>query len=204
MDKHIKLANYLLDIKAFHFSFDPLYTWASGIKSPVYTDNRKIISFPLVRNFVIDFFIDKIQENFPQTQYIAGVATGAIPYASIIADRLNLPLVYVRPKAKDHGLKSQVEGFIPQEANVLVIEDLISTAGSSMKAVEALRAEGAKVAGLLAVFTYGLDSAKQNIAKTKITVQTLTDFETVLEQARKRNYLTQQQVDFILQWRKQL
>ncbi len=201
MDKKQQLARYLLDIKAFHFSFDQLFVWSSGIQSPVYTDNRKILSFPRLRSFVIDYFISLIDEFFPATQYIAGVATGALPYASVIADRMGLPMVYVRPKPKQHGLKNQVEGFIPPQAKVVVIEDLISTGGSSLRAIEALRDQNADVLGLLAVFTYGIPESVKNFEENNVRWMTLTDIDQFVNQAMISGLLTKEQADFILNWR---
>ncbi len=204
MDVRQQLARYLLQINAFNFSTERFYTWASGIKSPVYTDNRKLISFPLLRDFIIDSFLEIIQNEFPYIQYIAGVATGAITYGAIIADRLNLPFVYVRPKPKGHGLQNQVEGFIPAGVKVVVIEDLISTGGSSLSAVEALRAQGAQVEALLAVFSYNLAVAEKNLNKATVNLYTLTDVEAVLEQAGQQGILNNEQINQILNWKKTL
>ena len=201
MDKKQQLAKFLLDIKAFHFSFDRPFVWSSGIKSPVYTDNRKILSFPRLRNFVIEYFISLIDDFFPETQYIAGVATGALPYASIIADRTGLPMVYIRPKPKQHGLKNQVEGFVPPQTKVVVIEDLISTGGSSLRAIEALRDQNAEVLGLIAVFTYGIPASVKNFEVNGVRWMTLTDIDQLVNQAMINGLLTKEQADFILNWR---
>ncbi len=204
MDAKQQLARYLLQIKAFNFSTDKLYTWASGIKSPIYTDNRRLVSFPLLRNFIIQAFLNKIETQFPYIQYIAAVATGAITYGAIVADRLNLPFIYVRPKPKSHGMQNQVEGYLLTNAKVIVIEDLISTGGSSLNAVEALRAQGAQVEDLLAVFTYNLPISKENFKKANVNLHTLTDIEAVLEQAKILNILDQNQINQILNWRQTL
>ena len=203
MDVKQQLASYLLQIKAFQFAANgQFFTWASGLKSPVYTDNRRLVSYPLLRDFIVERFIEIIRKQYPFVQYIAAVATGAITYGAIVADRLGLPFVYVRPKPKTHGLQNQVEGFLSSGVSVIVIEDLISTGGSSITAVDALQNSGAEVVGVLAVFSYNLQIAKENFKNKNISLHTLTDIDAVLEEAGRLKVLNSAQIKQILNWEK--
>ncbi|HIE15847.1 MAG TPA: orotate phosphoribosyltransferase, partial [Bacteroidales bacterium] len=157
-----QIAEYLLQIKAIKLNPANPYTWASGIKSPIYCDNRKILSYPEIRTFVRDAFIDVITDKFPEIEIIAGVATGAIAEGVLVAEKMGLPFIYVRSSAKEHGLQNTIEGDFDTSKKVLVIEDLVSTGKSSLEAVKALREAGGTVLGMVAIFSYLLDEAKEN------------------------------------------
>lgn len=191
----------LLDIKAIKLQPENPFTWASGWKSPFYCDNRKTLSYPELRNFVKLEIARVILENFPKVDAIAGVATGAIPQGALVADALCKPFVYVRSKPKDHGLENLIEGELKPGMNVVVIEDLISTGGSSLKAVEAIRNNGCNVAGMVASYTYGFDVAKKAFEDAKVKLITLTNYEAVLEVALKTGYITEDQVSILNEWR---
>lgn len=192
----------LLGIKAIKLQPDDPFTWASGWKSPIYTDNRKTLSFPEVRSFVKLELCHAIQENFPEAEAVAGVATGAIAQGALVADELQLPYVYVRPKPKDHGMGNQVEGEIQAGAKVVVVEDLISTGGSSLKAVEALRKQGCEVVGMVASFTYGFPVAEEAFRQAGVRLVTLSDYSAVLEEAAKTGYIKSEDIEVLNQWRK--
>ena len=182
----------LLDIKAIKLQPENPFTWASGWKSPFYCDNRKTLSYPELR---------VVLENFPKVDAIAGVATGAIPQGALVADALCLPFVYVRSKPKDHGLENLIEGELKPGMNVVVIEDLISTGGSSLKAVEAIRNNGCNVVGMVASYTYGFDVAKKAFEDAKVKLITLTNYEAVLDVALKTGYITENHVGMLNEWR---
>ena len=194
-------ADRLLKVKAIKLQPTNPFTWASGWKSPFYCDNRKTLSYPELRNFVKLEICRVILENFPEVDAIAGVATGAIPQGALVADALNKPFVYVRSKPKDHGLENLIEGELKPGMNVVVIEDLISTGGSSLKAVEAIRNNGCNVAGMVASYTYGFDVAKKAFADAKVKLITLTNYEAVLEVALKTGYITEDQIPMLNEWR---
>ena len=203
MDAIKKLfARKLLDIKAVKLQPEEPFTWASGWKSPIYTDNRKTLSFPDVRSFVKLELCHAIQQHFPQAEAVAGVATGAIAQGALVADELGLPYAYVRPKPKDHGMGNQVEGEIEKGAKVVVVEDLISTGGSSLKAVAALRDYGCEVIGMVASFTYGFPVAEQAFQETGVQLVTLSDYAAVLEQAVETGYIRKENLDVLNEWRK--
>ena len=195
-------AKKLLDIKAIKPQPNDLFTWASGWKSPFYCDNRKTLSFPELRNFVKLQLVHAVMEHFPQATAVAGVATGAIAQGALVADELNMPFVYVRSKAKDHGMGNLIEGELPAGSKVVVIEDLISTGGSSLKAVEALRQAGYEVVGMVASYTYGFPVAAKAFADAGVELQTLTDYEHVVEQALATGYITESDVELLHEWRK--
>ena len=192
----------LLDIKAVRLSPQKPFTWASGWHSPIYCDNRKVNSYPEVRTFVKEQLTNLILEHFPKVEAIAGVATGAISQGALVADRLNLPFAYVRPKPKDHGMGNQIEGELKEGAKVVVVEDLISTGGSSLKAVDALRQAGVEVMGMVASHTYGFDVAAEAFKQAEVTLYTLTDYDHIVEQAVETGYVTQADLDLLRQWRK--
>ncbi len=202
MDSKEILAGYLLKVQAVQLSPNHPFKWASGILSPIYTDNRRLLSFPLIREYITDYFVRIIREKFPHVQYVAGVATSAIAWAGFVAQRLGLPMVYVRPKAKDHGLQNKIEGFIPAGSNALVIEDLVSTGGSSLTAVQTLRENGINVIGLLAIFSYQLEIAQENISQVNIDLVTLTDYVTLVEKALEMEYITAEELTILKKWRK--
>lgn len=203
MDNIKKLfARKLLEIKAVKLQPDEPFTWASGWKSPIYTDNRKTLGFPDVRSFVKLELCHAVQLYFPEAEAVAGVATGAIAQGALVADQLGLPYAYVRPKPKDHGMGNQVEGELRQGAKVVVVEDLISTGGSSLKAVKALREYGVEVVGMVASFTYGFPVAEEAFRKAGVTLITLSDYEAVLETAAETGYIKEEDKAVLAEWRK--
>ena len=195
-------AEKLLKIKAIKLQPNNPFTWASGWKSPIYCDNRKTLSYPELRNFVKLEFCTRILEEFPEVEAIAGVATGAIPQGAMIADELNLPFVYVRSKPKDHGLENLIEGELKPETKVVVVEDLVSTGGSSLKAVDALRHYGCEVIGMVASYTYGFPVSVKAFDDAKVKLVTLTDYESVVQQALKTGYISEADVEVLHEWRK--
>lgn len=197
-----EVAEYLLEIKAVVLSPENPFTWASGIKSPIYCDNRKTLSFPQVRNFLKSSFAQLIQEKFAACDIVAGVATAGIPHGVLVADVLSKPFIYVRDKPKAHGLENRIEGFLEAGKKVVIIEDLISTGGSSLKAVEAVREAGAEVIGLGAIFTYGFDRAENAFAEANCDFFTLSNYKILLETAAAKNYITTAQHAALLSWYK--
>lgn len=192
----------LLKIKAIKLQPANPFTWASGWKSPFYCDNRKTLSYPDLRNYVKLEIVHNILEKFPEVEAIAGVATGAIPQGALVADALNLPFVYVRSKPKDHGLENLIEGELKPGMKVVVIEDLISTGGSSLKAVEAIRNNGCEVIGMVASYTYGFPVAKKAFKDVNVELVTLTDYEHVVEEALQTGYIADTDVELLHEWRK--
>lgn len=197
-----QLAQKLMDIKAVKLQPQAPFTWASGWKSPIYTDNRKTLSFADVRGFVKLELCHAIQEHFPEVEAVAGVATGAIAQGALVADELGLPYVYVRPKPKDHGMGNQVEGELPKGIKVVVVEDLISTGSSSLKAVAALREYGVEVIGMVASFTYGFPVAEEAFREAGVKLVTLSDYNAVLEQAAETGYIKPEEIEVLKEWRK--
>ena len=202
--KEIKnqFAKMLMDIEAIKLQPNDPFTWASGWKSPIYTDNRKTLSFPRVRSFVKLELCHTIQQQFPEAEAVAGVATGAIAQGALVAEELGLPYAYVRPKPKDHGMGNQVEGQLPKGAKVVVVEDLISTGGSSLKAVEALRQYGVEVIGMVASFTYGFPVAEEAFAQAGVKLITLSDYNAVVEEAATTGYIKEEEKAVLAEWRK--
>ena len=176
------------------------FTWASGWKSPIYCDNRIILSFPPVRNYVREQMSKFIEEHYGKPDAIAGVATGAIGIGMLVAEYLGLPFIYVRPEAKGHGRQNQIEGFIERGQNVVVIEDLISTGKSSLNAVKALKEAHVNVKGMIAIFTYGFDIAKTNFENENIQLHTLSNYENLLIEAVETNYITEHQLETLSAW----
>ena len=196
-----QLAAMLLNIKAVKLEPQNPFTWASGWKSPIYTDNRKTLSFPKLRSMVKLELCHAILENFPEAEAVAGVATGAIAQGALVADELELPYAYVRPKPKDHGMGNQIEGDIAKGAKVVVVEDLISTGGSSLKAVQALRDHGCEVVGMVAAFTYGFPVAEKAFAEAGVKLITLTDYNHIVEEAAKTGYIKEDEKAVLAEWR---
>ncbi len=192
----------LLNVKAIKLQPANPFTWASGWKSPFYCDNRKTLSFPDLRTFVKVELTRTILENFPEAEAVAGVATGAIAQGALVADALALPFAYVRSKAKDHGMANLIEGELKPGTKVVVVEDLISTGGSSLKAVEALRAAGYEVVGMVASYTYGFPIAEQAFADAQVKLITLTNYEAVVAEALRTGYIAEDQVPMLHEWRK--
>ena len=195
-------AEKLLKVKAIKLQPDNPFTWASGWKSPFYCDNRKTLSYPALRNFVKLEIARLVQEQFGEVDAIAGVATGAIPQGALVADALNLPFVYVRSTPKDHGLENLIEGELRPGMKVVVIEDLISTGGSSLKAVEAIRRDGCEVIGMVASYTYGFPVAIEAFKNAKVKLRTLTNYEALLEVALKTGYISEEDIPVLNAWRK--
>lgn len=192
----------LLKVEAIKLQPEEPFTWASGWKSPFYCDNRKTLSYPDLRTFVKVQLTRLVLENFPQAEAVAGVATGAIAQGALVADELGLPFAYVRSKPKDHGMENLIEGELKKGAKVVVVEDLISTGGSSLKAVEALRRYGCEVVGMVASYTYGFDVARQAFSDANVQLETLTDYEHVVEKAVETGYIKTTDVLVLNSWRK--
>jgi len=201
-DSAHKIAEFLLQIKAIKLSPENPFTWASGRKSPIYCDNRKTLSYPQIRTYIRQVYVDTIHHSFGKPDVIAGVATGGIAQGALIAQEMGLPFVYVRSEAKKHGLTNMIEGVLEKGQSVIVIEDLISTGGSSLKAVDAIREAGGTVKGMVAIFTYGFDEATENFKKANCVVKTLTDYNILIEEALKKNYISDKDVDSLKAWRK--
>ncbi|WP_294818742.1 orotate phosphoribosyltransferase [uncultured Flavobacterium sp.] len=197
-----KTAELLLQINAIKLNPQTPFTWASGWKSPIYCDNRVTLSFPPIRNYIREEFSKHIEKEFGKPDVIAGVATGAIGIGMLVAEYLGLPFVYVRPEPKKHGRQNQVEGFLQKGQNVVVVEDLISTGNSSLQAVEALKAAGANVKGMVAIFTYGFDVAAENFKNANVTLHTLGNYDTLLDEAVARQYITEKEQETLKEWRK--
>jgi orotate phosphoribosyltransferase len=196
-----KTAEYLLQIKAIKLQPSNPFTWASGWKSPIYCDNRKTLSFPEVRSFIRDSFSTMIKELYPQAELIAGVATGAIAHGALVADKTGLPFIYVRSGAKEHGLGNQIEGYYEKGQKVVVIEDLISTGGSSLSAVRALREAGCEVLGMVAIFTYEFKKASDAFTSENCSLNTLGNYSALIETAVKTGYIGEAEVETLSQWR---
>lgn len=202
IDTAKKTAELLLQINAIKLNPKNPFTWASGWKSPIYCDNRITLSFPPIRNYIREEFSKHIEKEFGKPDVIAGVATGAIGIGMLVAEYMGLPFVYVRPEAKKHGRQNQVEGFLQKGQNVVVVEDLISTGNSSLMAVEALKAAGANVKGMVAIFTYGFDISVENFKNANVTLHTLGNYETLLDLAVTKQYITEEEQETLKEWSK--
>jgi orotate phosphoribosyltransferase len=197
----LKVAEFLLQIKAIELNPETPFTWASGWKSPIYCDNRKSLSYPKIRTYIRQEFVNIIQERYGKPDVIVGVATGGIAIGALVAQDLGLPFAYVRASAKGHGLQNLVEGAVEAGQNAVVIEDLVSTGKSSLHAVEALKQEGLKVKGMVAIFTYGFDLAREQFEKAGVPLSVLTDYETLMKQALKSGHVTDSQMELLRSWR---
>jgi orotate phosphoribosyltransferase len=197
-----KTAELLLQINAIKLNPSKPFLWASGWHSPIYCDNRLTLSFPAIRNYIRDEFSKQIEALYGKPDVIAGVATGAIGIGILVAEELGLPFVYVRPEPKKHGRQNQVEGFLQKGQNVVVVEDLISTGNSSLLAVEALKAAGANVKGMVAIFSYGFDVAADNFKKANVNLNTLSNYENLLNLAVEKKYITEEEQITLQEWRK--
>jgi orotate phosphoribosyltransferase len=195
-----KTAEVLLQVHAIKLSPKEPFTWASGWKSPIYCDNRIILSYPAIRNYVRETMAKHIENQYGKPDAIAGVATGAIGIGMLVAEYLGLPFIYVRPDAKGHGRKNQIEGFIEGGQSVVVVEDLISTGKSSLNAVKALKEAKINVKGMVAIFTYGFDVATENFAEEGVTLNTLSNYENLLEQALDTNYISEKELKTLSEW----
>jgi len=203
-DKKIasKIAENLLEIQAVKLSPNEPFTWASGWKSPIYCDNRVTLSHSGLRKYIKKKLAEAIKNNFKGVEAIVGVATAGIPQGALVADKLDLPFAYIRPEPKDHGRKNQMEGDLKKGSKVVVIEDLISTGGSSLKAIKALRDEGFEVLGLCAIFTYGFDIAAENFMLENCKMITLSNYDTLIQKALESKYIKENDVANLEQWRK--
>jgi orotate phosphoribosyltransferase len=195
------VAKSLMDIKAVLLRPEQPFTWASGWHSPIYCDNRKILSYPEVREFVCKSMAQNLIERYPDVEVLAGVATGAIAHGMLVAHLLGKPFVYVRPKPKDHGTGSQIEGILPEGAKVVVVEDLISTGMSSLAATAALKAAGAEVMGMEAIFTYGFDKATEAFAEAGVKLNTLSNYNALVEVAHQTGYIKESDLEVLKAWR---
>lgn len=194
-------ASLLLQIKAIKLNIKNPFLWASGWKSPIYCDNRIVLSYPKIRNYLAQSMADQIKMLYPETQVVAGVATGAIGMGMLVAEKLQLPFVYIRPEAKKHGRQNQIEGVISENQKVIVIEDLISTGMSSLKAVDAILSTNAKVLGLISIFSYGFDIAENNFKDARINLHSLCDYTTLIKNALQTNYITEEEFQSLAVWR---
>lgn len=201
METGKKIAQTLLQIKAIKLSPANPFTWASGWRSPIYCDNRKTLSYPAARREIYESFASLITAKYPHADVIAGVATGAIACGVLTAEALGKPFIYVRSAPKDHGMANQVEGHFEPGSKVVVVEDLISTGGSSLKAVEALRSAGCDVLGMVAIFTYGFPTASSNFAQAGVELDTLSDYNTLIELATEQGYVQPEEVTTLREWR---
>lgn len=193
-------AEVLLQINAIKLQPNTPFTWASGWKSPIYCDNRIVLSFPLIRDYIREAIAKHIELEYGKVDVIAGVATGAIGIGMLVAEYLGLPFIYVRPEAKSHGRQNQIEGFIEEGQNVVVVEDLISTGKSSLNAVKALKDAHVNVKGMIAIFSYGFEIAKTNFEAAHINLHTLSNYENLLEQALDTNYITTKEQEVLANW----
>jgi orotate phosphoribosyltransferase len=200
-DRAVKVAEFLLQIKAVKLQPKNPFTWASGWKSPIYCDNRVTLSYPNIRTFIRQNYSAAILEHFGKPDVIAGVATGGIAQGALVAEELGLPFIYVRSSPKGHGMGNQIEGHFEEGQKVIVIEDLISTGGSSLKAVEALREANLDVKGLVAIFTYGFDIAATNFSEAKCPFVTLTDYDVLLEKAVDDTYISKDDIASLKEWK---
>lgn len=201
METSKQIALTLLQIKAIKLSPANPFTWASGWRSPIYCDNRKTLSYPEARKEIARAFASIIRQKYPQAEVIAGVATGAIAVGVLTAEELDKPFIYVRSAPKEHGMANQVEGEYRPGAKVVVIEDLISTGGSSLKAVEALRAAGCDVLGMVAIFTYGFPAAEANFQQAGVELETLSNYNTLIELAQEQGYVKPEEIETLREWR---
>lgn len=195
------VAAKLLEIGAIKINYRQPFTWSSGWKSPIYCDNRLSLSYPAIRSFIKDALAQAVREHYPAVECIAGVATAGVPQGALVADALALPYVYVRPKPKDHGMGNLIEGKITRGQKVVLIEDLISTGGSSLRAAQALTDAGFEVLGMAAIFTYGFDTAEKNFSEAGIPLVCLSDFTHLLQEAVAHNYLDEKEIIFVKSWR---
>lgn len=196
-----KTAELLLQINAIKLEPENPFTWASGWKSPIYCDNRIILSYPIIRNYIREEMAKQVEALYGKPDVIAGVATGAIGIGMLVAEQLGLPFVYVRPEAKSHGRQNQIEGYLERDQHVVVIEDLISTGKSSLNAVDALKERGANIKGMVAIFTYGFEVAAENFERQGIELHTLCDYENLIQQASDTQYIREEQLKTLLEWR---
>lgn len=197
-----KVAKHLLEIKAVKLNPSNPFTWASGIKSPIYCDNRKTLSYPEIRTFLTKGFVEIIRNKYPDVQVIAGVATGAIAIGVLVAQELNLPFIYIRSSQKDHGMQNQIEGDYQKGQKVVIVEDLVSTGMSSLAAFSALQQAEMNVLGMLAIYTYNLPKAIKNFEDNKCELYTLTDYDSTVNTAITINYIKEEELETLIEWKK--
>ena len=200
-DKALKIAEFLLQIKAVKLQPKNPFTWASGWKSPIYCDNRITLSFPNIRTFIRQAYAQSILDYFGKPDLIAGIATGGVPQGVLVAQELGVPFIYVRSSPKDHGMGNIIEGYFEKGQRVVVIEDLISTGGSSIKAIQSLREAGLDIKGLVAIFSYGFEISTKNFADAECPVLTLSDYDTLVDSALKTKYITEDDIASLHKWR---
>ncbi len=196
-----KIAKMLLDIDAIKLNVESPFIWASGWNSPIYCDNRLSLSYPATRSFIKDKLVEAIKNSFQNLEAVVGVATAGIPQGALVADALNLPFIYVRSKPKGHGMENMIEGKITPGQKVVVIEDLVSTGGSSLKAVDALRKNNIDVLGMVSIFTYGFSLAEQNFNKSQVKLISLSNYNDLIDEALKLNYVTKEQIENLKKWK---
>lgn len=201
MNNKKAVAEKLLQINAIKLSVNKPFIWASGWKSPIYCDNRKILSFPYIRDFIKSELCNLIFQLYGNAEMLAGVATAGIPWGAMAADQLKLPYIYVRPKPKEHGLGNQIEGFYEEGKKVVIIEDLISTGKSSLLVADVLKNEGLKVDGMVSIFNYGFDTAKKAFESAKVSYHSLTDYDSIIALALEKNYISETDQNALLNWR---
>lgn len=197
---NFRIAKLLLEINAIKLQPNNPFVWSSGIKSPIYCDNRILLSFPSYRNLVAKEIANLISQKYKSVDIIAGVATGAIGIGLLVAEKLKLPFIYVRPESKGHGRKNQIEGCVEKNKKVFVVEDLISTANSSIKAIQALKNEGVKVLGMCSIFTYELTIGKNNLKTEKIDFFSLSNYSTLIKVAKELNYINDKEINILTKW----
>ncbi len=201
MNNKKAVAEKLLQINAIKLSVDKPFTWASGWKSPIYCDNRKILSYPYARDFIKSEICNAVFQIYENAEMLAGVATAGIAWGAMAADQLKLPYIYVRPKAKEHGLGNQIEGYFESGKKMVIIEDLISTGKSSLQVAEVLKKEGLIVEGIVSIFNYGFDVAKSAFSHANVNYHSLTDYDTVITLAIEKNYVSEKDQNTLLNWR---
>jgi len=195
------VAEKLLQVNAVKLNPENPFTWASGWKSPIYCDNRRILSFPFTRDYIKSELCNVVFEKFPEAELLAGVATAGIAWGAMVADQLKLPYVYVRPKPKEHGLGNQIEGFYESGQKVVVIEDLVSTGKSSLQVVDVLKDAGLEIAGMVSIFTYGFPMATEMFEKAGVKYHPLTDYPTIIQLATEKGIISSEQQEILLKWR---
>jgi len=203
LERGKQIAHYLLEIQAVRLNVEKPFQWASGWLSPIYCDNRVSLSYPVIRTFIRDSFVQTIRQSFSSAEAICGVATGGIPQGALVADQFHLPFLYARTSPKAHGLTNLIEGKIQAGEKVVVLEDLISTGESSFRVVEALRKTGAEIIGLCSIFSYEFQQAKDLFSKNNVSIQSLCTFSTLMEVAKEKKYISNAQLQIIEEWRKQ-
>lgn len=200
-DQSHQIAKMLLNIGAIQLSLQKPFVWSSGWNSPIYCDNRLSLSFPEVRSYIKNLLAEQIKLNYPEVEAIAGVATAGIPQGALVAEQLGLPFLYVRSKPKGHGMENMIEGKVTKNQQVVLIEDLVSTGGSSLKAAQALKEAEFKILGMVAIFTYGFDTARQNFGEANIPLVCLSDYNTLIDEALQQGIISEKEVELLKGWR---